>query len=209
VNEAYPGRAAVAEGKCSMQIDDVEVLKRAIGFEWNPEFLFFWGHTAKDQRIGKHVLSQWWPAMFSVDGRTYASAEQYMMAQKAELFGDQETLAAILSSPDPSQAKSLGRRVRGFDEERWIAHRFDTAVHGNVAKFSQNPELEGWLLATGDAVLVEASPVDRIWGIGLAAEDTRARDPRSWPGLNLLGFALMKTRQSLGSKQYAISPHDK
>jgi ribA/ribD-fused uncharacterized protein len=192
-----------------MQIDDVEALKRAIGFEWNPEFLFFWGHTAKDQRIGKHVLSQWWPAMFSVDGRTYASAEQYMMAQKAELFGDQETLAAILSSPDPSQAKSLGRRVRGFDEERWIAHRFDTAVHGNVAKFSQNPELEGWLVATGDAVLVEASPVDRIWGIGLAAEDTRARDPRSWPGLNLLGFALMKTRQSLGSKQYAISPHDK
>src|SRR5215468_9030230 len=101
-----------------MQVGDVTALKRAMGSGWTPEFLFFWGHTAKDQRIGKHVLSQWWPAPFSVDGRTYASAEQYMMAQKAELFGDQETLAAILSATSPSQAKNLGRRVRGFDEER-------------------------------------------------------------------------------------------
>jgi ribA/ribD-fused uncharacterized protein len=180
-----------------MQIDDVEALKRTVGSGWTPDFLFFWGHTAKDQRIGKHVLSQWWPATFSVDGCTYATAEHYMMAQKAELFGDQETLAAILSSPGPSQAKSLGRRVRGYDEERWIAHRFDTAVRGNLAKFDQSPELEDWLLATGDTVLVEASPVDRIWGIGLAANDPRAEDPSNWPGLNLLGFALMKARHSL------------
>jgi ribA/ribD-fused uncharacterized protein len=184
-----------------MHIDDVEALKRAIGSGWKPEFLFFWGQTAKDQRIGKHVLSQWWPATFSVDGRTYATAEHYMMAQKAELFGDQETLAAILSSSSPSQAKNLGRRVRGFDEEHWIAHRFETAVRGNLAKFGQSPELEDWLLATGDAVLVEASPVDRIWGIGLAADDARAGDPHSWQGLNLLGFALMKARHSLKSRQ--------
>ena len=184
-----------------MQIDDVDALKRAIGSGWSPEFLFFWGHTAKNQMIGKHVLSQWWPATFSVDGRTYATAEHYMMAQKAELFGDQETFAAILSASDPSQAKSLGRRVRGFDEERWVAHRIDVAVRGNLAKFGQNPRLQDWLLATGDAVLVEASPVDRIWGIGLAANDARARDPDSWQGLNLLGFALMKTRDSLKSKQ--------
>lgn len=184
-----------------MQISDVETLRRAIDCGWNPEFLFFWGHTAKGQRIGKHVLSQWWPATFSVDGRTYRSAEHYMMAQKAELFGDEETLAAILSAPGPSQAKSLGRRVRGFDEERWIEHRFHIAVRGNIAKFDQNPELEEWLLATGDAVLVEASPVDRVWGIGLAADDTRARDPCSWLGLNLLGFALMKTRHSLRSSR--------
>jgi ribA/ribD-fused uncharacterized protein len=142
------------------------------------------------------VLSQWWPATFSVNGQTYATAEHYMMAQKAELFGDQETRAAILSSRGPSQAKSLGRRVRGFDEERWIAHRFDVAVRGNLAKFGQNPELECWLLATDDAVLVEASPVDRIWGIGLASDDAKARDPNTWHGLNLLGFALMKVRQS-------------
>jgi ribA/ribD-fused uncharacterized protein len=183
-----------------MQIDDIDALKRAIGSGWNPEFLLFWGHTAKDQRIGKHVLSQWWPATFTADGRTYATAEHYMMAQKAELFGDQETLAAILSAPGPSQAKNLGRRVRGFDDERWIAHRFDVAVRGNLAKFGQNPELQAWLLATGDAVIVEASPVDRIWGIGLAADDARAQEPNSWQGLNLLGFALMKTRHVLKSE---------
>src|ERR1700742_4095410 len=174
-----------------MQIADVEGLRRAIGSGWKPAFLFFWGHTAKGRRIGRHVLSQWWPAAFSVGVRTYATAEHYMMAQKAELFGDEESLAAIVSTPSPGKAKSLGRSVRGFDEERWIAHRFDVAVRGNTAKFGQNPELAEWLLETGEAVLVEASPVDNIWGIGLAADDERARDPDSWPGLNLLGFALM------------------
>jgi ribA/ribD-fused uncharacterized protein len=183
-----------------MQIDDIEALKQAIGSGWNPELLFFWGHTAKDRRIGKHVLSQWWPATFCIDGQTYGTAEHYMMAQKAELFGDQETLAAILSSHGPSEAKKLGRRVRGYDEERWISHRFDVAVRGNLAKFGQNLELERWLLATGNAVLVEASPVDRIWGIGLAADDAQARDPNTWRGLNLLGFALMKVRYLLDSK---------
>jgi ribA/ribD-fused uncharacterized protein len=182
-----------------MQIVDVEGLRRAISSGWKPEFLFFWGHTAKDRRMGNHVLSQWWPATFSIGVRTYASAEHYMMAQKAELFGDEETLAAIVSAPSPSQAKSLGRRVRGFDEGHWIAHRFDVAVRGNTAKFGQNPELAEWLLATGDAVLVEASPVDRIWGIGLAADDARGQDPDDWAGLNMLGFALMKTRDSLRS----------
>ncbi|BAM90239.1 hypothetical protein S58_42540 [Bradyrhizobium oligotrophicum S58] len=95
------------------------------------------------------------------------------MAQKAALFGDQETHDAILAAPGPSQAKKLGRAVRGFDDARWTAHRFEVAVHGNVAKFGQNPALADWLRSTGDAVLVEASPVDRIWGIGLAADDPR------------------------------------
>ena len=134
---------------------------------------------------------------FSADGCTYPTAEHYMMAKKAQLFGDEEKFGAILSAPDPSLAKSLGRRVLGFDEERWIAHRFDIAVNGNIAKFDQNPELREWLLATGNAVLVEASPVDKIWGIGLAADDTRAQDPHSWLGINLLGFALMKVRGAL------------
>ncbi|MGJ5203315.1 NADAR family protein [Bradyrhizobium sp. HKCCYLR20261] len=100
--------------------------------------------------------------------------------------------------PGPSQAKKLGREVRGFDDARWTAHRFDIAVRGNVAKFGQNPPLGQWLRSTAEAVLVEASPVDRIWGIGLAADDPRARDPLTWLGLNLLGFALMKARAALG-----------
>jgi ribA/ribD-fused uncharacterized protein len=182
-----------------METNDLEALRCAVSSGVIPEFLFFWGHRAKDQRVGKHALSQWWPAMFCVDGQTYASAEHFMMAQKAKLFGDARTLGAILSAASPSQAKSLGRRVQGFDEERWIAHRFEIAVHGNTAKFGQNPELKDWLLATGEMVLVEASPVDKIWGIGLSADDQRAQDPRNWQGLNLLGFALMRVRQVLRS----------
>ena len=181
-----------------MPIEDVESLNAAIADGRTPELLLFWGHTAKTNEIGKHVLSQWWPAAFSLDGRTYATAEHYMMAQKAELFGDRETLDAIVAASSPSQAKKLGRAVRGFDDQRWIAHRFDVAVRGNVAKFGQNSELADWLRSTGKAVLVEASPVDRIWGIGLAADDARARDPSAWLGLNLLGFALMKARTALG-----------
>ncbi|WP_316181007.1 NADAR family protein [Bradyrhizobium sp. SZCCHNRI1009] len=181
-----------------MPIEDVESLKAAIAGGRAPELLLFWGHTAKTSEIGKHVLSQWWSAAFALDGRTYATAEHYMMAQKAELFGDRETLDAILAAPGPSEAKKLGREVRGFDDARWTAHRLDVAVRGNAAKFGQNPALAEWLRATGNAVLVEASPVDRIWGIGLAADDPRARDPARWRGLNLLGFALMTVRAALG-----------
>jgi ribA/ribD-fused uncharacterized protein len=182
-----------------MKISDLDASRCAVSSGVSPEFLSFWGHTAKDQRVGKHVLSQWWPAIFCIDGQTYASAEHYMMAQKAKLFGDEETFGAILSAANPSQAKSLGRRARGFDEERWIGQRFEIAVHGNTAKFGQNPELKNWLLATGEMVLVEGSPVDKIWGIGLSADDQRAQDPRTWSGLNLLGFALMRVRQVLRS----------
>ena len=149
------------------------------------------------------MLSPWWPATFFVDGRAYATAEHYMMAQNAELFGDRDILDAILAATAPSQAKKLGRLVKNYDDERWIAYRFDVAVRGNLAKFGQNPELRDWLLATGETVLVEASPVDSIWGIGLAADDKRAGEPHALPGLNLLGFALMKARQSVQTKERA------
>jgi ribA/ribD-fused uncharacterized protein len=176
---------------------DLESLKGAVRAGWRPEYLFFWGHTPKGAGPGKHVLSQWWPAAFAIDNQAYATAEHFMMAQKAKLFGDEETRAEILSARDPAEAKSLGRRVRGFDEQLWTAHRFQIAVRGNVAKFEQNAELKDWLLGTGSHVLVEASPVDRVWGIGLAVDDKRALDPETWRGLNLLGFALMKARATL------------
>jgi ribA/ribD-fused uncharacterized protein len=185
--------------KRPMDIVDLESLKGAIRAGWRPEYLFFWGHTPKGAGLGKHVLSQWWPAAFSIDGQAYASAEHYMMAQKARLFGDAETCAQILSAASPAEAKSLGRRVRGFDEQLWTAHRFRIAVDGNAAKFGQNAELGNWLVGTGSRVLVEASPVDRVWGIGLAADDKRALDVANWRGLNLLGFALMQVRASLQS----------
>lgn len=106
-------------------------------------------------------------------------------------------LAEILGSPSPAEAKQLGRRVRGFEEEVWDAACFELVVKGNLAKFEQNPELRSFLLSTGDQVLVEASPYDRIWGIGMGERDPRARDPRCWEGENLLGFALMEARDRL------------
>ena len=104
----------------------------------------------------------------------------------------------ILDARDPRTAKRLGRQVRGFDQAVWERDRFDIVVRASAAKFGQDRELRAYLLATADRVLVEASPTDRIWGIGLSASDPRAADPRSWRGSNLLGFALMQARAQLG-----------
>ena len=178
-------------------INDIASLRAAIAAGLRPTFLFFWGHTARDASVGKHVLSQWWPASFVIDGQEYPTAEHYMMAEKARLFGDEEARSQIIAATSPAQVKALGRKVRGFDEARWIANRFEIAQRGNVAKFNQNPELKDWLVNTSPMVLVEASPVDTIWGMGLAADDKRASDPHQWRGLNLLGFALMQVRAAL------------
>ncbi|MFA1538520.1 NADAR family protein [Actinomadura monticuli] len=159
------------------------------------KFLFFWGH----QKPGPGYLSQWWPSPFTVEGTTYATAEHYMMAGKARLFGDEETAAAVIAASHPREAKDLGRRVRDFDEETWRANRVAIVTTANEAKFGQNAELRDYLLGTGGRVLVEASPLDRVWGIGLAAGDPRAEQVSSWQGENLLGFALMSVRDSLTS----------
>ncbi|MEV0251590.1 NADAR family protein [Nocardia sp. NPDC050712] len=162
------------------------------------KYLKFWGHQPqREGSIGSAALSQWWPAEFTVEGETFRSAEHYMMWGKAMLFGDTETAQRILAAGHPKQAKDLGRQVCAFDENAWNAARFDIVVAGNVAKFGQHPDLADYLLRTGDRVLVEASPVDRVWGIGLAADDPRAEDPSRWRGLNLLGFALMAARADL------------
>ncbi|MGC9670154.1 NADAR family protein [Planosporangium sp. 12N6] len=164
-----------------------------------PELLFFWGHRpAARGGVGKSCLSQWYPASFDVDGTTYPTAEHYMMAAKARLFGDAAAAEAVLAAPTPDRAKSVGRRVRRFDERTWAAHRYDVVVAGNLAKFQQHPPLLRFLLATGSRVLVEASPDDRIWGIGLSAEAPDAQSPARWRGQNLLGFALMEVRAKLG-----------
>ncbi|MER5850543.1 NADAR family protein [Streptomyces sp. NPDC002012] len=162
------------------------------------KYLHFWGHRPRpDGSIGASCLSQWWPAPFTVDGVTYASAEHWMMAAKARLFGDAESEAKAVEAKSPAQAKKVGRLVRGFDEAVWERERYALVVAGSVHKFAQAPELREFLLNTGDRVLVEASPMDRIWGIGLAADDPRAENPATWRGLNLLGFALMDARAEL------------
>ncbi|MGX1810403.1 NADAR family protein [Nocardia sp. NPDC055321] len=166
----------------------------------SPEFLFFWGHTrTPGHSVGKWVLSQWWPVEFTVDGQRYGSAEHFMMGEKARLFGDEEMRARVLASETPADAKRIGRAVRGFDQDAWVAHRYDIVLRGSIAKFGQHPELRDFLLATGDKVLVEAAPRDTIWGIGLGAENPDAARPERWRGENLLGFALMDARETLVS----------
>ncbi|MGW6119031.1 NADAR family protein [Nocardia sp. NPDC055165] len=181
-----------------MTAESVEQLCRAIEQGASPKYLAFWGHSPRrDGTIGSSSLSQWWPATFVVDGVEFASAEHYMMWRKAMLFEDAATAAKILEVGHPSQAKKLGRQIRDFDEDIWERTRFDIVVAGSVAKFGQDAALREYLVGTGARVLVEASPVDRIWGIGMAADDSGALDPVRWKGLNLLGFALMRARDEL------------
>ncbi len=177
-----------------------EQLVDAIAAGGMPKWLMFWGHQPQaDGSIGKGCLSQWWPCTFTVDGVEYASAEHWMMAAKARLFEDEEAIGKVLAAPTPAEAKALGRLVRGFDEEVWTARRFALVVEGNMAKFGQDEALLTYLLGTGGRVLVEASPRDRVWGIGLGAGNEQATDPTRWRGLNLLGFALMEARERLAA----------
>ena len=163
-----------------------------------PKYVFFWGHR-ENAAVDKSCFSQWYQAAFEIDGIRYATAEHYMMASKARLFNDLATLEKILSSTKPEVAKKLGREVNGYDEAIWLHHRFEIVVSANLAKFSQHPSLSSFLLGTHNRILVEASPVDKIWGIGLAQDHPDAVNPRAWQGLNLLGFALMEVREQLVS----------
>jgi ribA/ribD-fused uncharacterized protein len=161
-------------------------------------YLLFWGHRpAKDGSVTKTCFSQWFESSFEIDGIFYPTAEHFMMAEKARLFSDDEALQRILTATSPSAAKAGGREIREFDEIKWVEQRLRIVVAANFAKFSQNSAFREFLLSTGDRVLVEASPVDSIWGIGLAADDPAAELPNSWCGLNLLGFALMQVREQL------------
>lgn len=163
-----------------------------------PRYLFFWGHTpSHDGTITKSCLSQWWESPFEVDEDRYLTAEHYMMAAKARLFGDKASHAQILNAEHPKKAKNLGRIVTGFNESVWLRHRYDIVVTANEAKFRQNDQLSNFLLSTGERILVEASPLDKIWGIGLTENDAKASSPQHWQGLNLLEFALMEARERL------------
>lgn len=163
-----------------------------------PEFIFFWDHAAPaGAGVGRHCLSQWSATPFVLDGVAYATAEHFMMAAKAALFGDEATRQLIVHAATPGEAKALGREVRGFDEATWARRRYAIVLRASLARFGQHPALRDWLLSTGEAVLAQASPFDAIWGTGLSAAHPDARHPARWPGLNLLGFALMQARKRL------------
>ncbi|WP_329221502.1 NADAR family protein [Streptomyces sp. NBC_01485] len=180
------------------KIDGRDALVREVQAGARIKYLHFWGHRPRpDGQVGASCLSQWWPSPFVVDGVAYATAEHWMMAGKARLFADPEAERRALAAGSPAQAKKEGRLVRGFDEATWERERFRIVVEGSTHKFASDPALRAFLLGTGRRVLVEASPMDRVWGIGMAADDEAAMNPQRWRGANLLGFALMEARERL------------
>lgn len=177
-----------------------EALEQRAAAGETPEMLFFWRNSPdRNGGLGKGCLSQWWEAEFTHQGQVYCCMEQMMMASKARLFGDEEVLAEILACSDPALIKKLGRKVRNFDDAAWDEWKFTFIVQGNISKFTADAEMRDFLLSTGDCVLVEASPYDCIWGIGMTEDNPQASDPRQWRGKNLLGFALMQARDEIRS----------
>eukprot|EP00752_Nemacystus_decipiens_P018187 g16317.t1 len=140
------------------------------------------------------VFSQWTPSRFVVEDVTYSCAEQYMMAEKAKLFGDEDIWRQVMATDDPRKHKMLGRMVGGYVQEVWDQHKRAIVTRGSYAKFTQNERMWQHLLDTGEKVLAEASPLDPVWGIGLRADNPASRNPASWRGQNLLGKALQDVR---------------
>lgn len=175
-------------------------VKDFVGKRFNREdFLFFWGHEDRKNAHGidRTCLSQWYMAPMVIDGNCYNCMEQYLMAEKARIFGDTEIWQKIMSEYNQMTIKKLGRQVRNYDDTVWREVRQEVSVWGNLAKFNQNDRLRDYLLSTGSRILVEASPKDRIWGIGFDENSVEATNPSEWRGKNLLGFALMEVRTRL------------
>lgn len=154
-------------------------------------YLLFWnGH-----------FSNWFPAEFTVDGIQFNCAEQYMMYMKAKTFNDTNSMDLILKAKNPGFQKSLGKKVANFDPVVWDGVKEDIVYDGCLAKYSQHLDLKEELVKTGDLILVEASPYDKIWGIGMAEDHPDATDESKWQGQNLLGKALMRVRSTLKGNQ--------
>lgn len=179
--------------------EDIIALKKR-SKEETFDYLFFWkNEPLVDGKLNKGCLSQWYPAKFNIGDQEFPTAEHFMMHSKATLFEDNEIAEEILRTESCKEVKALGRKVRDFDEELWREHRFAIVLRANLAKFSQNDALKDFIFSTGETIIVEASPTDRIWGIGMAEEQALKTSPQDWQGLNLLGFALMRTRSLLES----------
>lgn len=153
----------------------------------NSKYHFFWNGP----------LSQWYPSYFTIDGVQYNSTEQYMMAQKALLFNDTNSHKLIMVSKSPKNIKELGRAVKNFIKEEWILTAKDIVYAGNSAKFQQSNFLKEQLIKTAPKILVEASPYDIVWGVGLHENDVLINNPKNWRGTNWLGEVLTKLRNDL------------
>ncbi|KAH9523394.1 hypothetical protein Btru_039916 [Bulinus truncatus] len=153
------------------------------------QFFFFYSTSSP---FSQHHASD-----FVVDGVQFNCAEQYMMYSKAALFHDEGMKEKILSSLDPKEQKRLGRKVQNFDQAIWNANCEDIVRRASLAKFQQNEELRKELIKTFPKTLVEASPTDTIWGIGLSASNPKAQDKKTWRGQNKLGYILTEVRDRL------------
>ena len=151
------------------------------------KYVFFWGSE----------FSNWFECDFTYKLHKFRNSEQAFMWEKAVFFGDMETAEKILLTPSPNQNKKLGRKIKNFKEDVWLREGYAIMIAVNMAKFSQNSRLKAILRSTKDRIIVEASPYDTIWGIGLYWEDDRVLDEKKWRGLNLLGKALMEVREKL------------
>ena len=161
---------------------------------------FFYGYGSP--------MSQWHARYFNVNNVIYNSAEQFMMVAKALLMEDYDMALLIKSKKSPFEMKKLGRNVKNFDEQLWNRYKRDVVYRGNMMKFGQNKDLRDKLFATFPSKLVEASPFDTTWGIGLTAKVARHMDPSDWIGYNLLGEILTKVRNDLMKEEQRIGNLD-
>ncbi|QQS07597.1 MAG: NADAR family protein [Fibrobacterota bacterium] len=157
------------------------------------KFVLFWGE--------EDIYSNFHPSKFELDGHIFHWSEQAFMWLKAMEFEDLRIANLILTqtpwNSSPLECKRMGREVSPFDDKIWSVRGVDAMRRAVHAKFSQNAKLREELLASGDRILAEASPYDRIWGIGYGESDREAQDPSKWRGRNLLGQVLMEVREQL------------
>lgn len=157
-------------------------------------FVTFWKPSEENG-----VFSQWYRAPIKEDGILFTCCEQYMMYHKALLFKDTETASEILECSNPKDMKALGRKIKNFNQKIWDENKYDIVYQGNYLKFSQNENLHKLLVEKYDdnTIFIEASPYDKVWGVGLSKDACMIEYPEDWPGENLLGCIIMHVRKEL------------
>lgn len=149
------------------------------------KYKFFWNG----------IFSNWHESNFEINGIKYNCGEQYMMHQKAITFKDKEIANKILCEYSPRRQKQLGRQVRNFNPQKWDLVKYELVKNGLREKFNQNSELKRYLLKYKGFQIVEASPEDRIWGIGFYDSEA-IQNIENW-GENLLGKILTELATEL------------
>lgn len=141
-------------------------------------------------------FSNWANSPFTAYNIKFKNSEQFMMWKKAKIMEDEESADLISKTTSPYKVKQLGRKVRNFDQKLWDRKKIEVMVEALTFKFNNSARID-LLLSTGDAIIAEASPYDKIWGIGLDASDPNSKDQEKWKGQNLLGKCLMTVRENL------------